>query len=94
MKNKFSEAGSLESRQILRCVGIDPYSARENLVWAPNWSHTIAYAEKVLGRLKKVKGNKAKIIEELKAIALNFIQNTGGFQASKGNNTVDGEIDD
>jgi len=91
MKNKFSAEGSLESRQILRCVGIDPYTARENLVWAPNWSHTIKYAEDVLAALKKVKGNKTKIVELLTTIARAFIR--GDWSHGKDTDKVENNDD-
>ncbi len=61
-----------ESQQILKDVKIDPINGPENLMWAPNWSHTKKYALAVYKELKATPKNKIDIINKLKDLGDRF----------------------
>jgi len=70
-----------EAREILWSNGINPFTGRENLVWAPNWKHSKEYADFVLKRLKEVDGRgRAAVVTALEEIAKRFIAGNLGTE--------------
>ena len=65
-----ARADVLAAKAVLRKHQIDPYFSEENLIWAPNFSHTKDYARAVKIRLEFADtiGDKADVIKELKSI--------------------------
>jgi hypothetical protein len=55
---------------------------KENMIWAPNWSHTKNYALDVWKRLSNTQKTKAKIANELVTIGDDFVGDN--FRPSKG----------
>jgi len=69
------------AREILWRNGINPFTGRENLVWAPNWKHSKEYADFVIKRLKEVDGDgRAAVVTALKEIAKRFIAGNLGME--------------
>lgn len=64
------------AQKILNDHGINPFTAKQNLVWGPNCQHTNKYAKDVHDRLKAVvdRGGDVKksLTQELKDIATDF----------------------
>ena len=69
--NVMKDAGNLSpaaqnavaaSQKVLDDVGINPFFGRENLVWAPSWKHSNAYAIEVNLRLQKAYKDGLKIV--------------------------------
>jgi len=70
-----------EAREILWRNGINPFTGRENLVWAPSWKHSKEYADFVIKRLKEVDGDgRAAVVTALKEIAKRFIAGNLGME--------------
>jgi hypothetical protein len=77
------KAAVTESHHILWDYKINPYTARENLVWAPNWGHPDNYAEDVRDALKKAVATggtyaeiRQRIIKTLAALADDYVIGT------------------
>ena len=70
-----------EAREILWRNRINPFTGRENLVWAPSWKHSKEYADFVLMRLRKADGDgRAAVVTALEEIALRFIAGNLGTE--------------
>jgi hypothetical protein len=86
--NRFTQ--NFDARQILRAVGIDPFDGKENLVWAPNWKHSEAYAKHVLTGLQRVEGKgKRFVVLELNSLARDFIPGRIGSEPLPGDEDDD-----
>jgi hypothetical protein len=69
-----ARADVLAAKAVLRKHQIDPYFSEENLIWAPNFSHTKDYARAVKIRLEAadLTGTKTDVIDALKKIGEDF----------------------